>query len=224
VKCVITAGPTYEKLDGVRRLTNFSTGRLGTNLGNFLRERGHSVTLLIGEQATWHGERKAQHVATFTTTADLREHLQSLGNQPVDAVFHAAAVSDFTFGMIWHRSAKGDLTEIRSGKLSTRDGTLLAELIPTPKIISELRQWFPQARLVGWKFEVEGGPEGVLRLAGKQIAECRTDACVANGPAYGEGFALVRPGRETAHCANPDALFEALEILLRAPSDDRRGS
>jgi phosphopantothenoylcysteine decarboxylase/phosphopantothenate--cysteine ligase len=213
--CIVTAGPTYEELDDVRRLTNFSSGRLGTSLGNFLKARGHDVTLLIGEQATWRGERKAQRVETFTTTADLRERLQALAGQPVDAVFHAAAVSDFTFGKIWRRSPQGDLTEIRSGKISTREGTLLAELLPTPKIISDLRQWFPQARLVGWKFEVEGGREGVVRLAGKQIVECLTDACVANGPAYGEGFALVRADHEIAHLPDPAALFEALEKFIR---------
>ena len=49
--CLVTAGPTYETMDNVRRLTNFSTGRLGTELANFLAESGHNVTLLIGEQA-----------------------------------------------------------------------------------------------------------------------------------------------------------------------------
>src|SRR5205823_5214336 len=140
----------------------------------------HQVTLLIGQQATWRGERHAQQVETFTTTANLREHLQALSTQPVDAVFHAAAVSDFTFGKIWRRSSQGELAEIKSGKISTRDGMVLAELVPTPKIISELRHWFPLARLVGWKYEVEGARDGVLRQAERQIVECRTDACVAN--------------------------------------------
>src|SRR5262245_57264048 len=103
MNCVVTAGPTYESLDEVRRLTNFSTGRLGSELVNFLSARGHRVTLLIGQQATWRGERQAKRVETFTTTANLREHLQALSSQPVEAVFHAAAVSDFTFGKIWQR-------------------------------------------------------------------------------------------------------------------------
>jgi phosphopantothenoylcysteine synthetase/decarboxylase len=101
----------------------------------------------------------------FTTTANLRERLQALAGQAVDAVFHAAAVSDFTFGKVWRRNSTGELVEIKGGKISTREGTLMAELLPTPKVISELRTWFPQARLVGWKFEVEGTREGVLRLA-----------------------------------------------------------
>ncbi|HWX21101.1 MAG TPA: phosphopantothenoylcysteine decarboxylase [Candidatus Binatia bacterium] len=211
MRCIVTAGPTYEPLDQVRRLTNFSTGRLGSELVNFLAARGHEVTLLIGQQATWRGERHARRLQTFTTTASLREGLRSLAAESVDAVFHAAAVSDFAFGKISARSAAGDLTEISSGKISTRQGTLLAELVPTPKIIAELRHWYPRARLVGWKYEVEGDRPSVIELAEKQNAECQTDACVANGPAYGAGFGLVKRGGGYTHLADTTALFEALE-------------
>ena len=62
MNCIVTAGPTYQPLDDVRRLTNFSTGRLGTELANFLAARGHQVTLLVGEQASYSGERRAQQV------------------------------------------------------------------------------------------------------------------------------------------------------------------
>jgi phosphopantothenoylcysteine synthetase/decarboxylase len=215
MKCIVTAGPTYEPLDGVRRLTNFSSGRLGSELANFLAGRGHDTTLLIGQQATYGGERRARRVETFTTTADLRDRLQALAGPGVDAVFHAAAVSDFTVGKVWRRAPKGELAEIHAGKLPTREGTLLAELAPTPKIIADLREWFPHAWLVGWKYEVEGGRAGVIRLAEQQIADCRTDACVANGTAYGAGFGLVRRGGAVTHLRDAAALFAALEELIR---------
>jgi phosphopantothenate---cysteine ligase (CTP) len=213
--CIVTAGPTYEPLDKVRRLTNFSTGQLGSELANFLAAHGHQTTLLIGEQASYRGERHACRVERFTTTTDLRDRLQALASQPVDAVFHAAAVSDFAFGKIWQRSPGGELTELRAGKVSTREGPLLAELVPTPKIVTGLRQWFPRVCLVGWKYEVEGGRSGVIQLAERQIADCGTDACVANGPAYGAGFGLVRGGREVSHLPNKAALFTALEEFIR---------
>src|SRR6201999_3554658 len=117
-------------LDGARRLTNFSTGALGTELANFLAAHGHQVILFIGLQASHPGERRAQHVETFTTTDNLRMKLEALGGKSVDAVFHAAAVSDFAFGKVWSRSPQGELTEIRSGKIPTKFGTLLAELVP----------------------------------------------------------------------------------------------
>jgi phosphopantothenoylcysteine synthetase/decarboxylase len=216
MRCIITAGPTYEKLDDVRRLTNFSSGRLGTELANFLVNRGHDVTLLIGEQATYGGERRAQSVETFSTTESLHAQLQELAAQRVDAVFHAAAVNDFTFGKIWLRSSRGELIEVESGKLSTRQGTLLAELVPKAKIIAELRALYPTAKLVGWKYEVDGDRAGVIRIAQLQLAQCLTDACVANGPAYGEGFGLVTAADGCVHLADAPALFEALEKMLRA--------
>ena len=215
MRCIVTAGPSYEPLDEVRRLTNFSTGRLGSELGKYLTEHGHAVDLLIGQQATYHGERRTETVETFTTTDDLRERLRALTDQPIQAVFHAAAVNDFAFGKVWRRLLQGELKEIKSGKFSSRQGTLLAELIPTPKLIAELRQWFPKARLVGWKFEVEGNRESVIRAAEKQIAECLTDACVANGPGYGDGFGFVRGGEQCAHAPNAPALFELLERFIR---------
>ena len=214
MKCIVTAGPTYETMDNVRRLTNFSTGRLGTELANFLAARGHEVTLLLGEQATHCGERKAQRVEPFSTTANLLEKLKARAQPDMGAVFHAAAVSDFRFGKIWLRSPSGELSEIKSGKVSTRSGTLLAELVPTPKIIAELRSLYPAAKLVGWKYEVDGDKASVLGAAKNQMRDCQTDACVTNGPAYGLGFGLVTGAGRCDHLRNPAALFEALEQLL----------
>lgn len=216
MNCIVTAGPTYEPLDDVRRLTNFSTGRLGTELANYLAARGHKVTLLIGESATWPGERKAGAVKVFSTTADLRAKLNAFKGKKVDAIFHAAAVSDFGFGKIFAETKPGQFEVTKaSKKISTRAGGMLVELLPTPKIIAELRGWFPQTRLIGWKFEANGGRNDALRAAERQLAECRTDFCVANGPAYGKGFCLVS-AREKKHVAACGKLFQVLEKVAKA--------
>jgi phosphopantothenate---cysteine ligase (CTP) len=216
MNCIVTAGPTFEPLDEARRITNMSTGRLGTELSTFLVSRGHDVTLFVGEQATYCGERRAQKVEFFTSTSNLREQLQALAAQNIDAVFHAAAVSDFSFGKIWRRDARGELQEIKSKKISTREGPLMAELLPTPKIIRELRAWFPTAFLAGWKYEVDGTRATVLAEAQRQLRESLTDVCVANGPAYGDGFGLLTDEGECFHIDRRASLFEALEKMLRA--------
>jgi phosphopantothenate---cysteine ligase (CTP) len=214
VLCLVTAGPSFEPLDQVRRLTNFSTGRLGTELANSLARRGHDVRLLLGAQASWAGPRLAYPIEVFTTTADLQDHLAAQARTPVGAVFHAAAVSDFAFGQIWTRAATGELTPVEAGKLSSRTPSLLAELKPTPKIIAQLRDWFPQARLVGWKFEVDGERDSALAMARAQIRENRTDACVANGPAYGPGFGFVTADGAVAHLPDAPSLFVHLGAWL----------
>ena len=212
--CIVTAGPTYEPLDKVRRLTNFSTGQLGSELTQFLAARGHQVKLLLGEHATY--RLPFGNTETFGTTGDLQAKLRDAAGGPVDAVFHAAAVSDFQFGKIWSRGENGELSEMGSGKITTREGNLLAELVPTVKIISHLRELFPVARLVGWKFEVDGERSDVIQRARAQIQECRTDACVANGPAYGRGYGLVQGDQETIDLADKTSLFEALSRLIQS--------
>jgi phosphopantothenoylcysteine decarboxylase/phosphopantothenate--cysteine ligase len=210
---IVTAGPTIEKLDMVRRLTNFSTGRTGTEMANFLAGRGHQVTLLLGEQATWSGQRRAQKVVPFSSTADLQEKLKSLAKNSVNAVFHAAAVGDFMFGKIWKRDSEGRLEEVASDKFATRDGALLAELVPTPKLISHLGELFPKSVVVGWKYEVEGKKEDALVAAQMLLEETKISACVANGPAYGDGFGLVTPTGQR-HFAGTAGLFSALEDFV----------
>jgi phosphopantothenate---cysteine ligase (CTP) len=214
MNCVVTAGPTYEPMDQVRRLTNFSTGRLGTELANHLTQCGHVVTLLRGEAATYCGACQALRVKNFSTTADLMAQLQAAAQLNVNAVFHTAAVSDFTFGKVYRRAEGGELTEIKSGKISTRHGPVLAELQPTPKIITHLRAWYPVARLIGWKFEVDGDRASVLQTAEQQLRDCQTDACVANGPAFGPGFGLVTPSAPCRNLASPAELFRALSDFL----------
>lgn len=214
MKCIVTAGPTYEPLDEVRRLTNFSTGRLGSELVNFLTGRGHDVTLLIGQQATWRGERNAAAVETFTTTADLRERFWRLRGAGVGAVFHAAAVNDFKFGHVWQGIPGEPMHRVRAGKIPTRAENLLVELVPTAKVIAELRAFYPDAVIIGWKFEVDGSRKSVVERAERQIADNKTNACVANGAAYGAGFGIVTGNGKTQHCETTKELFAGLEQLL----------
>jgi phosphopantothenoylcysteine synthetase/decarboxylase len=215
MNCIVTAGPTFEPLDSVRRLTNFSTGRLGTELANFLTAKGHRVTLLIGEMAVDKTERRVKSVKAFSSTADLRAKLKSFSGKKVDAIFHAAAVSDFMFGQIFAEKLADEFVALKtSKKISTRAGNLLVELLPTPKIIAELRGWFPKTKIIGWKFEAVGKRANAMRAAKKQLVDCSTDACVANGPAYGKGFNLVTP-RGKKHFSDRQKLFAALENFLR---------
>ena len=52
MKVVVTTGPSYEPVDDVRRLTNFSTGELGVMLSEHLAEADFEVICLRGVHAT----------------------------------------------------------------------------------------------------------------------------------------------------------------------------
>ena len=211
--CIVTAGPTYEPIDQVRRLTNHSTGQMGTDLAGRLASDGHEVTLFRGRLATHSDLPEGVELQTFTTTKNLAEKLKRSAN--VDAVFHAAAVSDFAAGQIFCRTANGQLKPLNTGKPGTRDGDLLLELKPTPKIIASLREWFAEALLVGWKYEVDGDRNSALGQGQTQISENQTNGCVVNGPAYGKGFCWLGSDDEVEHLADKAALFDKLAGLAK---------
>lgn len=221
MKIIVTAGPTYEVLDEVRRLTNRSTGRLGTGLARHFLDRGWEVTLLRGSASTF---PCAISCVPFSTTASLDQTLQSQASNAVDAVFHAAAVSDFRFGKIQLKKGKSiqsiqsikGIESIESmGKLPTSLGALWVELIPTQKIISKLRRLFPNALIIGWKYEVDGTRADAFEKARAQIAENHTNLCVLNGSAYGNGYALLQKNGTPQHIENEKELYDALHNFVQ---------
>lgn len=218
MKCIVTAGPTYEELDEVRRLTNFSTGALGAELANFLAAHGHEVEFLRGHYSTCVTPMPEARLQVFSTTADLGRRLSQLAASGVGAVFHAAAVNDFAFGKIWSRVPGGALEEIQSPKIPTRHGDLLVELRATPKILARLREWFPGAFLAGWKYELDGSQAQAIARAEQQLAENHTNVCVLNGRAYGPGFGLITGPGHCRSLADKAELFPALEAILRESS------
>ena len=219
---VLTSGPTYEELDQVRRITNHSTGKLGTELAGFFKEMGFYVILLRGFYATDPNPIMADEVIQFTTTQDLAAKLKNISctENWVDWIFHAAAVSDFKPGRFCQISESGEVMGLddsssvpksRKGKIDTRQGSFWVEMIPTDKIILRLREWFPKAKLVGWKYEVEGGPGSVWQKAKEQVEKCQSDASVVNGPAFGDGFGVYwANGERENRLENSLALAKAL--------------
>ncbi len=178
---IVTCGPALEPIDAVRCITNQSSGELGTILSNALAETGFEIVCLRGELATAPASAYAR-ILRFSTNASLLTAIRELSPQ---AVFHAAALCDFLVSGISGAPVTG---KIRS---DTPDLTL--RLSPAPKILPQLRDLFPQAVIVGWKYEVDGSMENVVSRGQRQLEECRTDACVVNGSAYGDGFGFLEP-------------------------------
>ena len=215
MRCIVTAGPTVEPLDSVRRLTNHSTGTLGTDLANHLACAGHDVLLLRSRTATAAPALHAVTTEAFATAGDLLERFQAHATQEPVAIFHAAAVGDFQVGTVFRRDSDGGLVPVHSGKHSTRDGVLLAELRPTPKILAQLRDLYPKAWITGWKYEVDGSRDEVLQRARAQLQSYRSDAVVANGPAYGSGYSWMT-NHSQSHLGDSRELYRVLTEKLWA--------
>ncbi len=200
MKIIITCGPSYEPIDGMRRITNASTGELGLMLAERLSADGHDVTVLKGAMAVSQHPCGTARVVSFSTNDDLLEKLRPLS---ADAIFHAAALCDFR--------VKGARI---AGKIPTSAGNLTLTLEPTTKVLPQLRTLFPVAQIFGWKFEVDGTRDAVLAKALSQLHDCQTDRCVVNGSAWGSGFGVVRGDGSVVEIASRPELCDCLAKLI----------
>ncbi len=211
MKVIVTTGPSYEPIDDVRRLTNFSTGELGVLIANALARDGHEVFCLKGTSATTTAALVKAQSLPFTTNDDLHEQFTQLARaHDVRAVLHVAALCDYKVAAVTdERGARPD-----SAKIDSRAGALTLTLEPARKVIAGLRDLFPQATLVGWKYELDGTRADALAKAWRQLRECRTDACVVNGRAWGEGFGFCTPPDTVRALPDKAAVAEFLSRWL----------
>jgi phosphopantothenoylcysteine synthetase/decarboxylase len=180
MRIVITGGPASEPIDQVRFITNQSTGELAVKLAQAFLAAGHQVDLFLGRGATW----RLESAKFFQTNEDLCRLLGEMTDRGgVDAVLHAAALSDFG---VARRMVSGRETE--AAKISSDAETIELQLVPKPKLIRHLRDWFASAYIIGWKFELEGKASDAVKEGVQQIELNRTNACVVNGSAFGPGF------------------------------------
>lgn len=211
MRIVITCGPSYEPVDEVRRLTNFSTGELGVLLANRLTTDGHEVYCLKGEAATYTGACIAKHLIPFSTNDDLVEKLKSISAQgEIGAVLHCSALCDFKVKRV--QTVDGEALTER--KVSSRAGDLMILLEPASKVIGHLREFFPKAQIIGWKYELDGTQADALAKGQKQIRENGTDLCIVNGRAFGKSFAVSEAAQVIATPEDKAALTTWLSARL----------
>lgn len=216
MKFIVTCGPSFEPIDAVRRLTNFSSGELGVLLAEQLVAAGHEVFCLKGSGAT-HRDPAAHarcHVRRFDTNDDLLARLRELSAvaPEIRAVFHAAALCDYRVATV--RDEAGNAR--REAKIASRSGALTLQLEPATKVIHELRPLFPRSVLVGWKYELTGTRADALARVRRQFAEAHTDLCVLNGRAAGGGFTVCDPAGNTSQWPTKAALCAELARRVAA--------
>jgi phosphopantothenoylcysteine synthetase/decarboxylase len=160
MKVLITAGGTEEPVDGVRRLTNVSTGATGAVIAGRFAEAGAELLLLHAERAAV--SRLPVVRETFVTFSDLEAALRRrLGSEHWDAVIHLAAVGDYSVASVEVDGRK--IKTVGRGKIgSGRD--VVIRLRPNPKLLDSLRAWSlnPEITVVG--FKLTNDPEPADRM------------------------------------------------------------
>jgi phosphopantothenoylcysteine decarboxylase/phosphopantothenate--cysteine ligase len=157
---LVTAGPTREKIDPVRYLTNRSSGRMGYAIAEAALRRGARVLLVSGPVAVTAPD--AAEVTRVETAEEMLAVVLSLLPQST-VVIKTAAVADFR-------------PKRAAGQKIKRKGEMTLELEPTADILAQVARRKTTQTVVGFAAETEN----VLENARKKLASKSLDAIVVN--------------------------------------------
>lgn len=139
-KVVITAGPTYEKIDPVRFIGNYSSGKMGYALAEECAERGAEVTLISGPVSLNPVHPNIHRISVESAAQMHQAAISSFSS--ADAGILCAAIADFT------------PEECSNQKIKRGEDDLVIRLKPTHDIASELGKMKTEnQRLVGFALE-----------------------------------------------------------------------
>ncbi len=217
LRVLITSGGTAEPVDGVRVLSNTSTGGTGALIAAHLARCGHEPVLLRAKQA----ERPAQpcREEIFSSFADLESALtRLLGQERFDAVIHAAAVGDFGVESV---IVDGQVCPVGATKLDSGFPPLL-RLKQNPKLLDRLRALSPTPlQVVAFKLTRDASAADAQAAVAALLAHADADWVVHNDLAARPDGAgdfpadIYQPdGTVAVHCASRAGLAAALEHLL----------
>lgn len=175
-RILITAGPTVEKLDPVRFISNFSTGKMGIALAEVCRQQGAEVVMVRGQISAREMLRQCEEA--FPTC---------------DAAILCAAVADY-------RPAEYSDTKIKKIKNDngSDDSVATLQLVENPDIAATLgRSKRPNQVMIGFALETNNGEEHAL----DKMRRKNLDAIVLNTPSATTGFG-TDTNAGTLYCAD----------------------
>lgn len=198
---LVTAGPTYERIDPVRFIGNFSSGKMGYAIADALAGRGAEVTLVSGPVGGLKPQSAAVKVVCVESAREMLTACESAWPGSDIAVM-AAAVADY------RPATAADCKIKREGRTSAP--TL--ELVENPDIAATLgAQKRPGQLLIGFALETDHEAEH----AAAKLERKRLDAIVLNSLRdKGAGF-----GVDTNKIAIIKATGETTEYPLKSKRD-----
>jgi len=149
---LVTAGPTREKIDSVRFISNYSTGTFGYEIAREARRRGFGVTLVSGPTAL---KAPAGVKIVRVETADQMRRAVLERSKNVDCIIMAAAVCDWKVKKAFRK------------KIKRGEGKIILELEENPDILKELGEK-KSCVLVGFALETEDIEKNALKKLRKK--------------------------------------------------------
>jgi phosphopantothenoylcysteine decarboxylase/phosphopantothenate--cysteine ligase len=179
LKILITSGGTKENIDGVRYLSNLSTGKTGATIAEYFTRNFHEITFVHAQNsATPHTNCKLIPYFSFD---DLNKQLKSLlSNENFDAVIHLAAVGDYSVESIVVNGMKNKppLTK----KLDSSSERISIGLKRNEKIINRLKEYSKNKKLILIGFKLTNTQDENERIAAvkKLFKDADCNAVVLN--------------------------------------------
>lgn len=202
-KIVITAGPTFEKIDSVRGLTNLSSGKMGYALARAAVASGAHVTLISGKVALLPPENV--NFISITSAQDLhRAALSFLGK--MDIFISVAAVSDY-------RPKNAVLHKLKKNK----EPLTHLKLDENPDILAEVAAAPNAPFCVGFAAE----SENLLQNAHEKRQKKNIPLIIANDIAQGFGgennhiFVIAENTQIELIGTKSDLAWEILQIIAK---------
>lgn len=196
-KVLITAGPTYEKIDPVRFIGNYSSGKMGFALAEECAERGASVVLITGPVQMQTTHPNIRRVDVESASEMFESTLKFFPAQ--DIAILSAAVADFT-----------SETTVEQ-KLKRKGEGLTLQLKPTQDIAATLGKMKQIGQLViGFALETENETENAIRkLQSKQL-----DFIILNS--------LRNPQAGFGHDTNQITIIDKQDHVIEFPVKNKR--
>jgi len=172
-KFVVTAGPTYEPIDPVRFIGNYSSGKMGYAIAEELAFRGASVTLISGP-CNLSLTNKNINIIKINTAAQMYEECKSHFTNS-DGLIMSAAVADFT------------TNNPADKKIKNKEKELTINLTPTIDIIGTLgKNKNANQILVGFALETHNELENAYsKLSSKNLDFIILNSLNDNGAGFG---------------------------------------
>lgn len=156
-RVLITAGPTYEKIDPVRFIGNYSSGKMGYALAEECAERGAEVELVSGP-VNINLNRANIHITKVESAAQM--YAAAVNAFPkTDIAILCAAVADFT------------PRETKDVKIKREKGDMAIQLVPTKDIAAELGRMKKESQfMVGFALETNDETNNAInKLKAKKL-------------------------------------------------------
>ena len=210
-KVLVTAGPTQEKIDPVRYITNHSTGKMGYAIAEDCMRRGAEVTLVTGPVALT--PPPFVHVIPVVSAAEMAQAVKGSADQQ-DIIIKAAAVADYR------------PIDPADEKVKKKDGEASLSLERTEDILSYLGEHKREGQFIcGFSMETEH----MLENSRAKLLKKHADMIVANnlktaGAGFGTDTNVVtiitaEDCRELELMSKADVAHEIVNCIKNAMND-----